>query len=212
MSTSDNFRILMFEDEELISSAIKASLEVRNHQVTVIDDGLEAIKFLETTKKDDFDVILLDINIPGANGFQILAKIRSMPETMGYPVIMLTAIDDDNTESRALLDGADDYVNKPCTTKKLLARIEANVRKKAPAEDKLNFDLPFSDGHFDDITDREKEILSYLVKGYSNKEIADILVISNSTVVNHIRNIFLKLKVSSRLQAAVIALKYSLVK
>lgn len=213
MDLPQTYKILMVEDEELISNATKASLEVRNHSVTVIDDGLEALKVVETLKNDSCDVILLDINLPGANGFHILAKLKANKNTEGIPTIMLTAIDDDNTESHALLEGADDYIVKPCSTKVLLARIEANLRKKSEGKpvSKLDFDLPFTDGQFDEVTEREKEILGLVVKGYSNKEIAEKLVISNSTVVNHIRNIFVKLNVVSRLQAAVIALKYDLV-
>lgn len=210
MDQESSYNILMIEDDLKIVSMVKDSLEARSHKVTVISNGKQALRLIDKVNRDSFDVVLLDINLPDANGFQILAKIRSLPATENYIVIMLTAIDDDLTESRALLDGADDYIVKPCTIRILLAHIEANIRKKAGTSfNKL--ELPFSDGNFEELTPREVEILELLVKGYSNKEIANITVLSELTVGNHVRNIFKKLNVNSRIQAAVMALKYNLI-
>lgn len=210
MSEAVSYNILMIEDEEEVSSLVESSLEVRGHKVKVINDGKQAIEYIEKVEPKSYDVILLDLNLPGANGWQILAKIRSVENTSKIPVIMLTGVDDDSTESRALLDGADDYVNKPCTMKVLSARIEANVRKKT-SEKTIDFDLPYSHGDFDPLSEREKEILAFVVQGYTNKEIAEKAFISEMTVINHVRNIFAKLKVNNRLQAAVIALKHNLI-
>ena len=74
-----------------------------------------------------------------------------------------------------------------------------------------DIDLHFSDGNFDDISKREKEILGYIVKGYSNKEIAQLTYINEVTVGNHISRMFQKLNVNSRTQAAIVALKYNLI-
>lgn len=210
MSENGTYNILMIEDQEEVSSLVKSSLEVRGHTVSVIEDGKQALNHVEKVQPGDYDVILLDLNLPGANGWQILAKIRSLPNTSKVPVIMLTGVDDDSSESRALLDGADDYVVKPCTMKVLSARIEANVRKKT-SQTTIDFDLPYSHGDFEELSDREKEILAFVVQGYTNKEIAEKAFISEMTVINHVRNIFVKLKVNNRLQAAVIALKFNLI-
>lgn len=209
MPLNDNYKILLIEDDKSISSVVKSSLEARNHSVTVIEHGGEALRKIEKLSRDAFDVILLDINLPGANGWQILAKIRALPETSDYTIIMLTGMDDEPTETKALLDGADDYVVKPCTMSILLARIEANLRKKGSGT--LKIDLPFSDGKFEPLSDREIEVLTFLVQGYSNKDMADKMILSELTVINHIRNIYKKLNVSSRIQAAVMAIKYNII-
>ncbi|MEW5821256.1 MAG: response regulator transcription factor [Cyanobacteriota bacterium] len=208
--TSSNIsaKILCIEDEDRISSALKTALEARNYNVTIINEGLRALKFLEIQKKDAFQLVLLDLMLPGANGWEILVKIRALPNTSNWPVIMLTAVDDEISESRALYDGADDFITKPFSMKVLLARIEANLRKKQ-SESSLDFELHFSDGNFDDLTPREKEILGYVAKGYNNKEISQKIFISETTVGNHLSNVFNKLNVTSRTQAAIIALKYS---
>lgn len=205
------YKILIIEDDKSIAATLKSAFEARGHFPIVINNGLIAIKELETFNRDSFDVVLLDVNLPGANGWEILAKIRSLPATLHYPVIMLTGLDDDHTEARALYDGANDFVNKPCSMRVLLARIDANVRK-TEGSSVIDFDLPYSDGEFEDLSPRETEILAQLVKGYSNKEIAELVFISEQTVRNHVKSIFKKLKVNNRMQAAILGLKYGLIK
>lgn len=210
MSSEGTFNILMVEDDKSISSVVKSALEARGNVVNVINNGAKAIEHLNSLKEQTYDITLLDLNLPGATGWEILARIKSLDTFNKMPVLMLTGVDDDFSESRALLDGADDYIVKPCSMKVLMARIESNTRKQesSPA---LDIDLPYTDGEFEEISNREKEILQYLVKGYSNKEIAKLTFISESTVINHVHNLFKKLHVNTRLQAAVVALKYNLI-
>lgn len=207
---SSNPKILLIEDDENISGPLKWALESRNYAVQVINNGNDAINLLERIDKENYNLVLLDLMLPGANGWEILIKIRSQTNTTNWPVIMLTAIDDEHSETRALIDGADDYITKPFSMNVLIARIEANLRKK---ENTLLQDLTlhFTDGNFDSLSKREKEILSYIVKGYSNKEIAQLTYINEVTVGNHISRMFQKLNVNSRTQAAIIALKYNLI-
>ncbi|MEW5818899.1 MAG: response regulator transcription factor [Cyanobacteriota bacterium] len=205
-----SYNILLIEDDKHISSYLKSAFEARNHTIVVIDDGNNAKEHLKTINKPTYDIILLDLMLPGATGWEILVKIRSLSTLKNCPVIMLTAIDDSSSEARALYDGADDYVIKPFTFKVLMARIEANIRKKTN-NIISEIELPFSDGNFEPLTDREKEILGYIVKGYNSKEIGNLIFISDQTVMNHVKNILKKLKVENRMQAAILALKYNLI-
>ena len=159
---TSNPKILLIEDDENISGPLKWALESRNYSVQIINNGNDAISILERTPKDNYNLVLLDLMLPGANGWEILIKIRSQNNTTNWPVIMLTAIDDEHSETRALIDGADDYITKPFSMNVLIARIEANLRKK---ENTLLQDLTlhFTDGNFDTLSKREKEILSYIV-------------------------------------------------
>lgn len=211
MNTEERaYNILLIEDDKHISSYLKSAFEARNHTIFVIDDGNDAKQHLEKIEKSPYDIILLDLMLPGATGWELLVKIRSLTPLKNCPVIMLTAIDDSSSEARALYDGADDYVIKPFTFKVLMARIEANIRKKGESS-LFELELPFSNGSFDPLTDREKEILGYIVKGYNSKEIGDLIFISDQTVMNHVKNILKKLKVENRMQAAILALKYNLI-
>ncbi|MEW5820085.1 MAG: response regulator transcription factor [Cyanobacteriota bacterium] len=203
-------KILLIEDDDNISGPLKWALESRNYSVTHINKGDDAIHYLERASKDSFNLVLLDLMLPGANGWEILIKIRSLSNTSNWPVVMLTAIDDEMSQTRALYDGADDYVVKPFSMNVLLARIEANIRKKSSSI-LQDLDLHFTDGEFESLSKREKEILAYIVKGYSNKEIAQLAYINEITVGNHISRMFQKLKVANRTQAAVLALKYGLI-
>lgn len=202
-------RILVIEDDPSISNAVKGGLEVRDYIVTIINNGKTALRTLDGLKHGTYDLILLDLMLPGANGWEILIKIRSQQSTVNIPVIMLTAIDDDTTECRALCDGANDYITKPFSMKVLAARIEACLAKQGQSNI-MNFDLHFSDGDFEELTNREKVILGYVAKGYTNKEIAKFACISEITVGNHVTNIFHKLKVNTRTQAAIAAIKFNL--
>jgi DNA-binding NarL/FixJ family response regulator len=202
--------ILLIEDDKDIASYIKRSFEARNYVVTHIGNGLQAINTIESLPDNHYSIVLLDIMLPGATGWEILARIRSMSIFNHCPVIMLTGLDDDSSEARALLDGAEDYIVKPCSMKVLSARVEVNLRK-SNASLVSNIDLPCNKNDFEQLSDREKEILSYLVKGYSNKKIAELAFISEQTVQNHLRSIFKKTKSESRLQVAIAALKYGLI-
>lgn len=208
---TQSYKILIIEDDKQIGSLLNSAFEARNHQSKIITNGTDAINFLEEVDKDSFDIILLDIMLPGATGWEILARVRSLKSISDIPIIMLTGIDDDMTESQALYEGADDYVVKPFTTKVLLARIEANIRKRSSSST-MKFDLPYSDGTYDELSERELEILAFIVKGFSNKDIAKKAFISEYTVMNHVTSILKKLKVESRIQAAVVALKYGIIK
>jgi len=202
-------KILLIEDDQNISGPLKWALESRNYQVDVINNGVEAINYIQRAKKESCNLVLVDLMLPGANGWEVLIKIKSSKNTIDWPVIMLTAIDDEASETRALYDGADDYITKPFSMNVLIARIEANLRK-TDVTSKITIDDHFVNGEIEDLTKREREILSYIVKGYSNKEIAQMAFINEITVGNHIRHIFQKLKVNSRTQAALLALKYNL--
>lgn len=203
-------KILLIEDDDNISGPLKWALESRNYSVRVISNGSDAINMIQGLSNESYDLVLLDLMLPGANGWEILIKLRSLQSTSNWPVIMLTAIDDETSETRALFDGADDYVTKPFSMNVLLARIEANIRKKA-VDALQNLNLHFVEGEIEELSKREKEILGYIVEGYSNKEIAQLALINEITVGNHISRIFNKLKVNSRTQAAVLALKFNLV-
>lgn len=115
--------ILVVEDEEPISNILKFALERAEYRVTCAYDGQEA---LALWRAHNPDLILLDVMLPGMDGFDVLRTIRS---TAVSPVIMLTAKDDEIDKVLGLELGADDYVTKPFSTRELLARVKANLRR-----------------------------------------------------------------------------------
>ena len=181
------------------------ALPYYGYDVHTATDGVQALKALNAKK---FDIILLDVMMPNMNGWDTLKEIRKNIETKDVPVIMITAVNEEQKMVAGLRNGADDYIIKPFVLPNLLARMEAVLRRT-----RRNIDLPFaSDETVKSLTSREKEVLEMAAKGANNKEIADNLVLSEVTVKSHMNSIFKKLKVTNRTQAVLLAMQMNLIK
>lgn len=117
-------KILIVEDEESIRGLIQMTLQMENYDTVEADNGREAY---ERIQEENFDLILLDIMLPGMDGYQLLQKIKGK----GIPVIFLTARIAVQDRVFGLKMGADDYITKPFEPIELLARIEAVLRRTA---------------------------------------------------------------------------------
>ncbi len=118
-----NKKILVVDDEVNICELLKMELEFEGYEVVVCHDGLEALKAFET---EEVDLILLDIMLPGMNGFEVCKKITAVSDV---PVLMLTAKTDIVDKVLGLEFGADDYITKPFDMRELLARIKVLLRR-----------------------------------------------------------------------------------
>jgi two-component system KDP operon response regulator KdpE len=122
-------RVLIVDDETAIRRALRAPLLELGFQVVEASRGEEALQALRTAI---CDAVLLDVNMPGIGGIETLRRIRAMAP-MRLPILMLTVRDQEEEKVQALDLGADDYVTKPFSTRELIARIRAAVRRlKAP--------------------------------------------------------------------------------
>ncbi len=120
-------RLLIVEDEEHLADALRQGLEAEGFAVDVCGDGTEA---LARVAQAEFDLVLLDILLPGTNGYKVCASIRAVGNWV--PILMLTAKDGEFDEAEALDTGADDYLSKPFSFVVLLARIRALLRRGGP--------------------------------------------------------------------------------
>lgn len=186
------------------------ALPMYGYDVTVANDGLEALKIL---MDKTFDLILLDVMMPNMDGWDTLKAIRNNKKTQYIPVIMITAVSEDQKVVSGLKIGADDYIVKPFILPNLLARVEAVLRRskwqqeaQPKAEKTLNNDV-----NIDALTPKEKEVLALVAKGASNQEIADKLFVRDVTVKTHLNSIFKKLKVTNRTQAVLLAMQMNLI-
>lgn len=125
-----SIKVLVVEDEEAISLLLKYNLKAEGFEVTVVDDGDEALAAAEETNPD---IILLDWMLPNVSGIEICRQLRARDETSAIPVIMLTARAEEEDRLRGFEKGADDYVTKPFSMKELVARINAVLRRTNPA-------------------------------------------------------------------------------
>lgn len=114
-------RILVVDDEPHIRRMLEAVLGNRGFEVLTASDGTQGLADLG---EDPVDLVILDLMMPGANGLEILSQIRTDPIRAKTPVIILTAKGQDTDREAALAGGADDFLTKPFSPKKLIARIE----------------------------------------------------------------------------------------
>jgi two-component system, OmpR family, alkaline phosphatase synthesis response regulator PhoP len=119
-----NPKLLLVEDEPSLAMVLADRLEREGYSVATVDNGNAAIA---TALRDGFDVVVLDVMIPGRNGFEVCRELRSQGSTV--PILMLTARGEVKDRVAGLKTGADDYLTKPFDTTELLARIEALLRR-----------------------------------------------------------------------------------
>ena len=122
MSTN-NATILVVEDEPRYARVLTINLETNDYNTLIAHNGPTAIQM---TANENPDLILLDVMMPGMNGYEVCRRIR---EFSNVPIIMLTALSDTNDKVQGLEYGADDYITKPFSTRELLARVKAALRR-----------------------------------------------------------------------------------
>ena len=118
--------VLLVEDDEAIGDLVKYNLERQGFSVDWVLDGKEALERLNEKK---YDIIILDLMLPSVDGLELCQKVRQEGKNKETPIIVLTALGDEDTKVKGFSAGADDYVTKPFSVKELLARIEAVLRR-----------------------------------------------------------------------------------
>jgi DNA-binding NarL/FixJ family response regulator len=174
--------------------------------LTTVEDGQQAI---ESAAKLQPDVILMDLQMPKVNGIEATRQIIQTSPHIG--VIVVTMFEDDDSVFAAMRAGARGYILKGADQKDMIRAIQAVARGEALfgptiATRLMNYFTPPAQSPpqaFPELTEREREILELIAQGLSNAEIAAKLSISMKTVRNHVSNIFNKLQVTDRVQAAI---------
>ncbi|SNS86143.1 two component transcriptional regulator, LuxR family [Anaerovirgula multivorans] len=212
----NKIRILVVDDHSLVRQGLKQILELEK-DIEVIGqagDGEEAISKVQALKPD---IVLLDINMPKLNGIHTLRRLKDMDSTIR--VIMLTFHEDKEYLFETINLGANGYVLKDAESDSLIKAIRDVFNGNSYIHPSIATDLvkEFNNrGIKDDedmrLTKREYEVLTLIAEGLNNKEIACSLYISEKTVKNHVSNIFKKINVNDRTQAAIYAYKHNIKK
>lgn len=126
-------QILICEDEDAIREFIKINLERSGYFVVDVGSGEDALKTFEKSE-NSFDIAILDVMLPGIDGFEVLKQLRAKNENLG--IIMLTAKTQEMDKVRGLMTGADDYISKPFSPSELTARVDAIYRRVTMTEKK----------------------------------------------------------------------------
>ncbi len=207
--TAELAKILIVDDNP---KYLEDALPMYGYEIAVATDGIQALKFLQKNP-NSIDLVLLDVMMPNMNGWDTLKAIRTNEKTKMMPVIMITAVSEEQKIVSGLKIGADDYIVKPFVLPNLLARIEAVLRRSNwNKKEAKNVDITFtSDEPIEPLTQRETEVLSMVAKGSSNHDIAEKLFLKEVTVKTHLNSIFKKLKVSNRTQAVLLGMQMKLI-
>lgn len=208
--------ILLADDHKMIREGLKQLLEMYD-DIKVVGEAGDGFECLNLADKTHPDVILLDINMPNLDGLQVLNIIKT--QKMDCKVIVLTIHNEIEYLIKAIDFNCDGYILKDSDFDTLKNAIMTVYEGQTYIEPTLvplrNVRLAERDLMKDkskELTRREVEVLKMIASGSSNKEIASTLSISERTVKNHVSNIFKKIDVSDRTQAAVFAIKNDIIK
>ncbi len=216
MEVTLNIKVMLADDHVLMREGIRQLLEF-DGSIEVIGEASDGEECLQKLEKVKPDVLLLDINMPKLNGIEVLEEIKR--KKINVKVLILTVHNEVDYLIRAVDIGVDGYILKDSESAELKKAIMTVMNGESYIQPKLipmlNKRLITRDSDkekLESLTGREKEVLIEVANGMFNKEIATSLHISERTVKNHISNIFKKLDVSDRTQAAVFAIKNDMVK
>jgi DNA-binding NarL/FixJ family response regulator len=185
-------KILCIEDDRETAALIAEELLDRGYDVTVAHDGREGLAAILRIMPD---LVLSDVSMPAMSGFELLERLTALAPRFSYmPFVFLTALTDRDNELKGRLLGADDYVTKPIDFDLLVTIIAARLKAVARAGLLPKTIL---------LNDREVEVLTWVARGKTSAEIAQILGLTKRTVDFHTDNARAKLGAATRTEAAI---------
>ena len=208
-------RVFLADDHPLFRIGLRIALE-QEEGIEVIGEANDGFSAVERIQGDPPDLSLIDVDMPGISGIRAIRILRkSVPE---MKILVLSTYDDERYVQQAMQAGADGYLLKCIDVPQLVKIIRCVCEGKQTVSPYL-VNLSMAPTTSDDaeepteytvLTQREEEILRAIVEGRSNKRISDTLFISVETVKSHVKSIYQKLQVKSRVEAAMVAVKREL--
>jgi DNA-binding NarL/FixJ family response regulator len=196
--------VLIVDDVPENLAVLSDALDDAGHTVLVATDGASALERLMLVMPD---LILLDAVMPGMDGFETCLRMKQMDSARDVPVVFMTGLTETEHVVRGFEVGGIDYVTKPIRPAEVLARINTHVRNARmlhaarQARDAAPAAASADLSHYQ-LTPRELEVLAWIARGKTNRDIAEILGMSPRTVNKHLEHIFVKLGVETRAAAA----------
>lgn len=206
-------KILIADDHQIVRRGLRMTIDAEK-DMQVVDEAVNGTQVLQLIKKHKPDVLLLDLQMPEMDGVDALKGLR--PHFPELPVLILTTFNDDAHIYAALRAGASGFLLKEMSGNELVDAIRGAAKGKPQLHPEIAKRLmaraPMPEDPFESLTERERELLKLLARGLSNKEIANQLTLTEMTVKGYVSDIFMKLGVNDRTQAALMAVRYGLVK
>ena len=208
-------KIMIADDHSMIREGLKSLLELEG-DIQVVAEAEDGVDCLEKLKICTLDVLLLDINMPRKNGLEVLQTLKSSKSKV--KVLVLTVHNEVEYLMKAVDIGVDGYILKDSESAELKKAIFSIVEGEnyiqpslIPSLNSKMIEKNRDEGKIESLTKRELEVLKLLAVGMYNKEVAEKLNISERTVKNHVSNIFKKIEVTDRTQAAVFAIRNNII-
>jgi DNA-binding NarL/FixJ family response regulator len=194
-------RLLVVDDDPNLVLLVKDYLEFRGYEVVAASNGLEA---LEVMRRLTPDLIICDVMMPEMDGYTFVQTLRSDRATDWIPVIFLSARGQTADRVRGLNTGADAYLVKPFEPEELVAQVEATLKhterllqmQGAPVQPVIQLDREV------ELTPTETKVLQYVARGMSNREIAEVMGVSQRTIESHVSNMLAKTGLHNRTELA----------
>jgi DNA-binding NarL/FixJ family response regulator len=202
-------RVLIADDHPVVRQGLRTFLGIQDDIEVVgeAEDGVSAVTLAESLKPD---IVLLDLKMPGADGIAALTELRA--REVPARVLVLTSVTERGHVLPAVRAGAAGYLYKDVDPKALVQAIRAvhdgHLLFAPDAAEAMLRAEPEGDRGLAALTEREREVLVYVARGRSNREIARALVVSEKTVKTHVSNLLMKLGVQDRTQAALYAVRH----
>ena len=216
---TQSINVMLVDDHEVVLEGLIRILE-KQGGIKIVTVARSAEEALEKIVRFPVDVIIVDIQLPGMNGIELIRRVKS-----DYPeieAITLTVYDDEQLAKQAIKAGAIGYVIKDAAKDELVKAVRAAAKGESlistSVARKLIDEITEPSGRkkrkeegFEELSQREVDVIKLMTRGYNNRQIADILFISEHTVKVHIRNIFRKIGVVDRTNAVLWALEKGVV-
>jgi DNA-binding NarL/FixJ family response regulator len=194
-------RLLVVDDDPNLVLLVKDYLEFRGYEVVAASNGLEA---LEVMRRSTPDLIICDVMMPEMDGYTFVQTLRSDRATDWIPVIFLSARGQTADRVRGLNTGADAYLVKPFEPEELVAQVEATLKRTerllqmqgAPVQPVIQLDREV------ELTPTETKVLQYVARGMPNREIAEVMGVSQRTIESHVSNMLSKTGLHNRTELA----------
>ncbi|WP_329319583.1 response regulator transcription factor [Streptomyces sp. NBC_01262] len=205
-------RVLLVDDHQVVRRGLRTFLEVQP-DIEVVGEAGDGDEGVLRAQELNPDVILMDVKMPGTDGIAALRKLRE--EGSKARVLVVTSFTEQRTVVPALRAGAAGYVYKDVDPDALAGAIRSVhaghvLLQPEVADALLSQEQPTGQGRGNALTEREREVLSLIADGRSNREIARALVLSEKTVKTHVSNILMKLDLADRTQAALWAVRHGI--
>ncbi len=216
---SQSINVMLVDDHEVVLEGLIRILE-KQGGIKIVTVARSAEEALDKVERFPVDVIIVDIQLPGMNGIELIKRLKS--DHPKVEAITLTVYDDEQLAKQAIKAGAIGYVIKDAAQEELVKAVRAAAKGESlistSVARKLIEEMTEPSGRkkrkeegFEELSQREVDVIKLMTRGYNNRQIADILFISEHTVKVHIRNIFRKIGVVDRTNAVLWALERGLV-